>query len=62
MASKTEVRKKDMARKTDVKLELPTDIDRLLMIHWCYHSINRYATVNNKYMKDYDKNKESNKE
>ena len=33
MASKTEVRKKDMTRKTDVKLELPTDIDRLLMIH-----------------------------
>ena len=24
-----------------------------------YHSIHRYAKVNSKYMKDYDKNKES---
>ena len=49
---------------TKVKLELLPDIDMLLMvendirggictaIHW-------YAKANNKYMKDYDKNKES---
>ena len=51
-------------KKTEVKLELLTDIDMLLLvekgirgglcttIHW-------YAKANNKYMKDYDKNKES---
>ena len=36
----------------------------LLMVEKCisrgtYHSIYRYAKANNKYMKDYDKNKES---
>ena len=36
----------------------------LLMLEKCitggiYHSIYRYAKANNKYMKDYDKNKES---
>ena len=51
-------------KKKKVKLELLTDIDMLLMVekgirggtctavHW-------YAKANNKYMKDYDKNKES---
>ena len=51
-------------KKKKVKLELLTDIDVLLMVekgirggictavHW-------YAKANNKYMKDYDKNKES---
>ena len=51
-------------KKTEAKLELLIDIDMLLMaekgirrricntIHW-------YAKANNKYMKEYDKNKES---
>ena len=51
-------------KKTNVKLELLTDYDILLMveegIRWgiCY-SIHRYAKANNKYMKNYDKNEES---
>ena len=50
-------------KNTKVKLELPTDIDILLMFEkgvrgGICHSINRYATANNKYIKDYDKNKE----
>ena len=50
-------------KKTKVKLELLTDIDMLLMVEkgsqGCIcHSIYRYAKSNNKYMKDYDKNKE----
>ena len=41
-----------------------TDIDMLLAVEKCIrggicHSIYRYAKANNKYMKDYDKNKES---
>ena len=49
-------------KKTEVKLELLTDIDMLLMIEkgirgGIYHTIHRYAKVNNKYMKDYDNNK-----
>ena len=48
---------------TKVKLDLLTDIDMLLMVEkrnrgGIYHSIYRYAKGNNKYMKDYDKNKE----
>ena len=51
-------------KKTIVKLDLLTDIDMLLMVERgirgeIYHSIYRYAKDNNKYMKDYDKNKES---
>ena len=48
-------------KKTEVKLELLTDIDMLLMVEKgitgriCY-AIHRYAKVNNKYMKDYDEN------
>ena len=47
-----------------VKLDLLTDIDMLLMVEkgirgGICHSIYRYAKANNKYMKDYDKNKES---
>ena len=51
-------------KKTDVKLELLTDPDMLLMIEngirgeICY-PIHRYAKANNKYMKNYDKNEES---
>ena len=51
-------------KKTKVRLELLTDIDMLLMVekgiksNIC-HSINRYAKANNKYIKSYDKNKES---
>ena len=48
---------------TEVKLELPTDIDMLLMVEKeiggiICHSINRYTTTNNKYIKNYQKNKE----
>ena len=51
-------------KKTKVKLDLLTDISMLLMVEQgikggIYHSIYRYAKANNKYMKDYDKNKES---
>ena len=51
-------------KKTKVKLDLLIDIDMLLMVEKSIrgricHSIYRYAETNNKYMKDYDKNKES---
>ena len=51
-------------KKTKVKLDLLTDIDMLIMVEQGIRegicpSIYRYAKVNNKYMKDYDKNKES---
>ena len=51
-------------KKTEVKLLLLTDIDMLLMVEkeirgGTCHTIHRYAKVNNKYMKGYDKNKES---
>ena len=51
-------------KKTKVKLDLLTDIDMLLMVEegirgGICHSIYQYAKANNKYMKDYDKNKES---
>ena len=50
-------------KKTQVKLELLIDIDMLLMIEkdireGIYHAIHQYLKTNNKYMKDYDKNKE----
>ena len=53
-----------MFKKTDVKLELLTDYDILLMVEegirgGICHSIHRYAKANNKYMNNYDKNKES---
>ena len=51
-------------KKTKVKLDLLTDIDRVLMVEkgiteGIYHSICRFVKANNKYMKVYDKNKES---
>ena len=51
-------------KETKVKLDLLSDIDMVLMVEKCIkgevcHSIYRYAKANNKYMKDYDKNKES---
>ena len=49
-------------RKTKVKLELLTDIDTLLMVEKGIRrgictAIHQYAKANNKYMKDYNKNK-----
>ena len=51
-------------KKTNVKLELLTDYDMLLMVEegirgGICHSIYRYVKANNKYMENYDKNKES---
>ena len=49
-------------KKTKVQLELLTDIKVLFMVRGVIcHSINRYAKANNKYIKDYDKNKKSSK-
>ena len=53
-----------MSKKTSVKLELLIDYDILLMVEigirgGICHVIHRYANANNKYMKNYDKNKES---
>ena len=51
-------------KKTNVKLELLTDYDMLLMVEegirgGICHAIHRHAKANNKYMNNYDKNKES---
>ena len=51
-------------KKTNVKLDLLTDVDMLLMVEKGirgrkYHSIYLYAKDNNKYIKNYDGNKES---
>ena len=51
-------------KKTKVKLDLLTDINMLLMVEkgirgGICHFIYRYAKGNNKYMNEYDKNKES---
>ena len=49
--------------KKKVELELLTDYDMLLIaeegIRGICHAVHRYAKANNKYMKNYDKNKES---
>ena len=50
-------------KKTEAKLDLGTDIGMLLMVEkgirgGICRSIYRYGKANNKYMKDYDKNKE----
>ena len=51
-------------KKTNVKLELLTDYDMLLMVEegirgGICHSIHRYAKANNKYMKNYNENEKS---
>ena len=51
-------------KKTNVKLELLTDYDMLLMVEegircGICHSIQIYAKANNKSMKNYNKNEES---
>ena len=51
-------------KKTGIELELLTDIDMLLTVEkkisgGICHAIHRYAKANKKYMKNYDKNKES---
>ena len=51
-------------KKTKAKLDLLIDIDMLLIVQkgirrGICHSIYQYAKANNKYMKDYDKNRES---
>ena len=50
-------------KKTEVELELITDLDMLLMVEegirgGICHAILRYAKANNKYMKDYNKDQE----
>ena len=51
-------------KKTNVKLELLTDYDMLLMVEegirgGICHSIQRYTKTNNKYIKNYDENEKS---
>ena len=51
-------------KKTNIKLELLTDYDMLLIVQegirgGICHSIHRHARANNKCMKNYDKNEES---
>ena len=55
--------RKHIQKKTEVKLDLLTDINMLLMPEkgirgGICHSIYRYEKANNKYMKDDDKGKE----
>ena len=50
-------------KKTEVQLELLTDVDMLLMVEkgirgGICHAIHRYAKANNKYIKTYDENEE----
>ena len=51
-------------KKTEVKLELLTDIDMLLMVEngirgRICHAVHQFAKANIKYLKHYDKNEES---
>ena len=50
-------------KKKEVKLELLTDINMLLMVEkkirgGIFHAMHRHVIANNQYMKNYDKNKE----
>ena len=45
-------------KNTEVELELLTDIDMLGIRGGICHEIHEYGKANNKYMKDYDINKE----
>ena len=50
--------------KTGIKLELITDVNMLLIVEKVIrggicHAIHKYAKANNKYMKNYNKNKQS---
>ena len=50
-------------KKTEVKLELLTDVDMLLMVEkgirgGICHGMHRYAKANNKYIKDYNKDED----
>ena len=50
-------------KKIEIKLELLTNVDMLLMVGkgirgGICHAIHRYGKANNKYMKNYEKNKE----
>ena len=54
----------DSFKKTQVELDLLTDVDMLLMIdkgikRGICNTIHHYAKANNKYMSDYDENRES---
>ena len=51
-------------KKAEIKLELLTDIDMLLMVEkrirgGICHSTHRHAKANNEYMKNYGKNEKS---
>ena len=51
-------------KKTRLRLELLTNNDMLLVVERgirgeIYHAVHRYAKEDNKYMKNYDRNKES---
>ena len=53
-----------MLKKSKIELELLTDIDMLLMVEkgireGICNAVHRYATANDKYMKNYDINNES---
>ena len=53
-----------MFKKTEVEVELLNDIEMLLMVEkgircGICHAIYRYTAANNKYMKNYDEDKES---
>ena len=48
-----------MFKKTEVKLELLTDIGMLLMVEKGVRGEICHATTNNKYMKEYNKDNES---
>ena len=52
----------EASKKTEVKLKLLNDIDMLLLVEKSirgriYHKVYRYGKANDKYMKDYGKNK-----